>query len=56
MLYLKQTQMERLAADKAATHLRLEREVEAARDEVNRLRAQVGEERGAMAGEGVGER
>lgn len=38
LLYLKQTQLEKMAADKAAQQLALEREVALARDEAERVR------------------
>ena len=42
MLYLKQNQLERLSADKAAQQILIERELQQARDEVTKLRHQVG--------------
>lgn len=41
MLFTKQAQIERLAADRAALQLRLEREVAAAREDAARSRQQV---------------
>lgn len=38
LLYLKQTQLEKMAADKAAHQLALERELAIARDEAERVR------------------
>ena len=45
MLYLKQNQLERLSADKAAQQILIERDLQQARDEVTKLRHQVGQQR-----------
>jgi hypothetical protein len=37
LLYLKQTQLERLAAEKAAQQLSIERELDAAREQAERV-------------------
>ncbi|GLI58809.1 hypothetical protein VaNZ11_000575 [Volvox africanus] len=49
MLYLKQTQMERLAAEKAAQQLKTERELESARQELAKLTRQAVQQAGRGA-------